>query len=106
MNLVHEVLALAKKTDERVKRIENLIEQEKEVMTIDEAAAYTKLSKSYLYKLTHQRRIPFYKPLGKYIYFDRKELLEFLHSNRIKTRDEIEQEAQRINAGLINSGRA
>ncbi len=46
----------------------------KKVLTFDEAAKFTGLSKSYLYKLTSQQRIPFFKPTGKLVYFDREEL--------------------------------
>jgi len=36
---------------------------QKAAMTIDEAAVFTGFTKNYLYKLVHQKRIPFYKPL-------------------------------------------
>ena len=65
----------------------------KTTMTTDECAAYIGLSKSELYKLTSARDIPFYKPRGKMIYFDRAEIDEWLRQNRIKTNQEIEQAA-------------
>lgn len=55
----------------------------KEVLTSDEAAKYMGISKSYLYKLTMTRKIPHYKPMGKVCYFDRRELENFLRSNRV-----------------------
>lgn len=55
----------------------------KEVLTSDEAAKYMGISKSYLYKLTMTRKIPHYKPTGKVCYFDRRELENFLRSNRV-----------------------
>ena len=66
----------------------------KEVLTTDEAAKYLGVSKSYLYKLTMQQKIPHYKPLGKMCYFNRQELEQWLQSNRIATGDEISQKAQ------------
>ncbi len=66
----------------------------KEVLTTDEAAKYLGVSKSYLYKLTMQQKIPHYKPLGKMCYFNRVELEQWLQSNRIATEDEISQKAQ------------
>ena len=66
----------------------------KEVLTSDEAARYMGISRSYLYKLTMTRKIPHYKPTGKICYFDRKELEEFLQSNRIATDAEISSKAQ------------
>ena len=55
----------------------------KEVLTSDEAARYMGISRSYLYKLTMTRKIPHYKPTGKVCYFDRRELENFLRSNRV-----------------------
>ena len=66
----------------------------KEVLTSDEAAKYLGISKSYLYKLTMQRAIPHYKPMGKMCYFNRLELEKWLQSNRVATDDEITQQAQ------------
>ena len=66
----------------------------KEVLTSDEAARYMGISRSYLYKLTMTRKIPHYKPMGKVCYFDRRELEEFLHSNRVATDAEISSKAQ------------
>ncbi len=66
----------------------------KEVLTSDEAAAYMGVSKSYLYKLTMRQMIPHYKPNGKIVYFNRKELEAWLQSNRVSTAEEISQQAQ------------
>ena len=41
----------------------------KEVLTLEEAAEYMGLKKSYLYRLTHEKRIRHYKPNNKMIYF-------------------------------------
>lgn len=66
----------------------------KEVLTSDEAAKYMGISKSYLYKLTSRMEIPHYKPMGKVVYFNRKELESWLQSNRIHSSSEISQKAQ------------
>lgn len=65
----------------------------KKALTVDEVAAYTGLSKSYLYKLTSKGGIPCYKPRAKMVYFDRDEIDTWLLQNRIKTKAEIEAEA-------------
>ena len=54
----------------------------KSVLTIDEAAEYMGLKKSYLYKLTSERRIPHFKPNGKKIYFEREALTSWMMSSR------------------------
>lgn len=66
----------------------------KEVLTSDEVAKYMNISKSYLYKLTMNREIPHYKPMGKMCYFNRLELEQWLQSNRIATNAELNQQAQ------------
>ena len=72
----------------------NIIGTAKEVLTSDEAAKYMGVSKSYLYKLTMRQAIPHYKPMGKMVYFNRRELEQWLQNNRVSTDDEIEQQAQ------------
>ena len=66
----------------------------KEVLTSEEVAAYMGISKSYLYKLTMRHEIPHYKPMGKICYFNRKEVEQWLQSNRVATDDELNQQAQ------------
>ena len=65
----------------------------KEMMTFAEAAAYMGVSKSYLYKLTHLRKIPHYKPTGKLVYFKRAEVNEWLQGVRVATEGELNEKA-------------
>ena len=65
----------------------------KKMLTLDEASQYLGMNKSYLYKLTSSRKIPFYKPLGKMCYFNREELEEWLQKIRITPNSEIDQAA-------------
>ena len=55
---------------------------QKAVFTIDDAAAFTNLSKNYLYKLVYQRKIPHYKPMAGRLFFKPSELEVFLFRNR------------------------
>ena len=73
----------------------NVISTTKRVLTAEEAARYMGITRSYLYKLTMQNKIPYSKPLGKMVYFDREELEHWLLANRIETADEISEAAQR-----------
>ena len=66
----------------------------KDVLTSDEAATYMGVSKSYLYKLTMERKIPHYKPMGKMVYFSRQELEQWLLTNKVATDEELSQQAQ------------
>ena len=50
-------------------------------------------SPSYIYKQTSKGEIPYYKPNGKFLYFKKSEIEQYLLSNRNKTKKEIEAEA-------------
>ena len=65
----------------------------KEIYNFNDACTFLDYSKSYLYKLTYSRQIPHFKPMGKKLYFKRSDLEAWLLRNRVKTADEIEQEA-------------
>lgn len=73
-------------SDEVKKVIEN---QNKEILTMGEAASFLGLSKSYLYKMTSKGDIPFYRPLGKVMYFERSVLLEWIRSRPGRTKENI-----------------
>jgi excisionase family DNA binding protein len=51
------------------------------VMNFDECMKYLDLSKGYLYKLTRDNRIPFFKPLGGKLYFYKSEIDKWIKSN-------------------------
>lgn len=79
---------------EKISSLENkLLISTKEVLTLDEVAIYTGLSKSHIYKLCSTNDIPFYKPQGKVNYFNRVEIENWLQQNRVATNKEIEQNA-------------
>ncbi|MBU1097321.1 MAG: helix-turn-helix domain-containing protein [Bacteroidetes bacterium] len=63
-------------------------------LTLIEAANYLNISKSTIYKLTHQNKIPFYKPNGKKIYFSQSELDKWIFKNRVSTSNELEWKAK------------
>ena len=65
----------------------------KKILTFDEACSYTGFSKSYMYKLTHRREIPFSQPNGKLIFFERKSLEKYLLQNKRLSKDEIDVQA-------------
>lgn len=79
--------------EKRLDKIERLLQCQKSVLTFEEGCEFTGLSKSYMYKLTHRNKIPFFKPHGKNIYFSREELEAWLLKNPVKTAEAKEQEA-------------
>lgn len=91
---------------EKLEKIEELILQqslqEKTLFNIDELVIYAGFSKLYIYKLTSQNKIPFYKPNGKHIFFKKTEIDEWLLNNRQSTIDEIESEAINYSVNKIS----
>jgi len=88
------ILDLLKKQAEKLENIEGLLNISKAVLNLDEVCTLTGLSKSHIYKLTCWGRIPHYKQ-AKHLFFDRLEVEDWLKSNRIKTSDEMDQEASK-----------
>jgi excisionase family DNA binding protein len=65
----------------------------KEALTVEEASEYTGIGSGTLYVLIHERRIPFYKPLGKKAYFKRAELEAFMFRNKQSADYELHEAA-------------
>ena len=70
-----------------------LVATQPKPLTLKEAAEFLDFSRSYLYRLTSQGRVPCYKPEGKRVYFDRAELVDWLKRNRIRPQEETEETA-------------
>lgn len=85
---------MRKYLEEKVQYLERLILLgAKQVLTMDDVVLLTGLKKSHLYRLTSSKEIPHYKPNGKCVYFNKKEIEEWCLQNRVKTIQEAEQEA-------------
>ena len=74
-------------------KLKNGDENPKNILSVEEACEHTSLSKSYLYKLTHLRKISHFKPGGKLVYFLKEDLDRYLLRNRVFTNDELESQA-------------
>lgn len=79
--------------EQKLQRIEQLtLLAAKEALTMDDAADYTGLSKSYLYRLVCKKQIGHYKSVGgKQTYFKKSELNDWLLHHRVATTEELEQ---------------
>ncbi len=80
----------------RLQVVENILFAGKEVLTLEEAALFLGMTKSAMYKMTHRQVIPFYRPNGKMVYFEKSELLAWLRQNRIASQAEINERANRV----------
>ena len=85
---------MSHKLETQLEQIQTILEvnklAQKDVLTLAEASKFAGLSKSFLYKLTSQRQIPFYKLGVKLIYFKKSDLEAYLLSNRQAPIHEIE----------------
>lgn len=63
------------------------IKKQKEILSIEEVSELTGYKKATIYKLTHERKIPYHKPAhgGRRIFFKKDEINQWLQSNHIET---------------------
>ncbi|WP_313384473.1 helix-turn-helix domain-containing protein [Chishuiella sp.] len=78
---------------EKLLSIETLLLDKKKVLNPDELANYTGYSKSTIYKMVQGNIIPFSKPNGKHLFFDKEEIDEWLLSNKSKSKLQLQNEA-------------
>ena len=65
----------------RIKSIEDTLYSTKEILNMTEVSQYLDISKSLLYKLTCSGEIPHFKPRGKMIFFEKKEIVSWIKKN-------------------------
>lgn len=59
-------------------------------LTIEEAAAYLGITKSTIYGLVFDKKIPYSKPFGKKLYFLKADIDAIIMSKMVKTDAQIE----------------
>ena len=82
----------------RMEAVEDILDNAKEVLTVEETSRFMDIARSSLYKMTSDRSIPFYRPNGKMIYFEKSDILAWIRQNRvvaIKKDDGTDQEPER-----------
>jgi len=87
------VAQMKDKFEELSKKIEKQMLLQKEILNFNETCNYLDLSASHMYKLTSQKIIPHFCPLGKKLYFNRKEVDNWLMSNKINIADDRKQKS-------------
>ena len=76
------ILLKMESQNNRIKVLEHILFDAKDVLTLEEAALFMGISKSSLYKMTHKHELPFYRPNGKLIYFEKSEKSRMLPSSK------------------------
>ena len=89
-----QVTKLIDDLQKRVETLEDMLEAGTEVLTVEEAAKFMGMARSSLYKMTSDQTIPFYRPNGKMIFFEKTDILSWIRKNRVSSREEIEEEAR------------
>ena len=98
-NILHDDALVVQLTVSQIKAIirdvlqespSYLTSEKSETLTIEEVSVLTGYKKATLYKLTHERKIPFHKPAhgGRRIFFKRAEINKWLESNHFETYEE------------------
>ncbi len=67
---------------ESLNDIKNLLLKQKKVMTLDELSNYSGYKKSYIYQLTSKNKIPYSRPSGGAIFFDKEDIDNWLLKNK------------------------
>ena len=73
--------------NERLKSLENAIYTTKEILNMKDVCQYLDISQSLLYKLTCTGEIPHFKPRGKMIFFEKKELIAWIKRNKVNDQE-------------------
>ena len=98
-NILHDDALVVQLTVSQIKAIirdvlqespSYLMSEKSETLTIEEVSVLTGYKKATLYKITHERKIPFHKPAhgGRRIFFKRAEINQWLESNHFETYEE------------------
>lgn len=71
-----------------------IISNHKEILSVEELEKYTGFKKSYIYHLVHYSKIPYSKPNGKYLFFQKSEINEWLLKNKYLSDNQIQEKAR------------
>tara|TARA_Y100000385_G_scaffold230067_1_gene241655 strand:+ start:466 stop:765 length:300 start_codon:yes stop_codon:yes gene_type:complete len=69
-------------------RLEEILLSKKPVLNIRDLCDYTGYSRSYIYKLTSRNAIPYFKPSGKMVFFEREEIDSWLLRNKQEVKEQ------------------
>lgn len=69
--------------NERLKSIDETLYTTKDILNMKEVCQNLDISQSLLYKLTCSGEIPHFKPRGKMIFFEKKELIEWIKKSNL-----------------------
>lgn len=87
---MEQLLQIEKKLDDLCSLLNRMEQvQLKTMLNTDEACTFLGIQLSTLYKHTSAGNIAYYKPNGKLIMFNKKDLINWLEAHRIPSNDEL-----------------
>lgn len=78
-----------------LQEIKKILSLQKQILTLEEFCRYAGISKNQAYHLTSSRKIKFYRPFGKKIYFEKNEVIDFLKQNSAITESETTKKSNK-----------
>ena len=69
-------------------RLGEILLSKKTVLNIRDLCDYTGYSRSYIYKLTSAGKIPYFRPSGKMVFFEREEIDSWLLTNKQEVKEQ------------------
>lgn len=98
----NDAIAVLREMADTLKRLEHTsIVRDKEILTIEDAEIFTGLKRGRIYQLTSAREIPHYKR-GKQVLFDKKELSAWMLSDKVDTKQGLEERAEEYIHSKLN----
>ena len=88
--------------NERLKSIDETLYTTKDILNMKEVCQYLDISQSLLYKLTCSGEIPHFKPRGKMIFFEKKELIEWIKKSNLLSSEIIKSSSKTISNDSTN----
>lgn len=88
--------------NERLKSIEETLYTTKDILNMKEVCQYLDISQSLLYKLTCSGEIPHFKPRGKMIFFEKKELIEWIKKSNLLSSEITKGSSKTISNDFTN----
>jgi excisionase family DNA binding protein len=100
---VNSLIALNEKILSVLEDINHRLLCSKTVFNLNDASAYSGLSKSHLYHLTSSGKLRFYRPFGKCIFISKDELEEALKQNAHNENLQVDQNVSNYFMKKLNS---
>lgn len=91
--VVTEILKKVERLEVMISNLHKVENDDTELLNVQEAAEFLKISVPAIYTKVSRREIPVSKP-GRRLYFSKSKLIEWINASKLKTQNEMLIEAQ------------